>query len=279
MQSNNKLMERQSYQTSSITSLSDYSGRPMRTTGCIVLYCMEGRAVVECNFTDMPFREGNMAIIFSDTLFSMKKINPDFKTRHFELSTALTDESTFTSAGAFFDWLYEHPVFGIPNERKQDVELWLSMMDWIEANTTGKYRNMMLRNQWHNFFLGLESVLKNRLTERDIKTISASRKLFNGFCKLLSENCRKYHEVKFYADKLCITPYYLSRITHRIFSVSPKELIDRQIVMEIKSLLTTTELSVKEIADLYNFDSSSYLGRYFRRHIGMTPSEYRDRHT
>lgn len=271
-------MEKQSYQTSSITSLSDYIGRPMRTTGCILLYCMEGRAVAECNFTDIPFRKGNMAIIFSDTLFSMKRISPDFKVRHFELSVALTDESTFTSAGAFFDWLYEHPVFGIPDERRQEVELWLSMMDWIEANATGKYRNLMLRNQLHNFFLGVESVLKNRLTERDIKTISAGRKLFNGFCKLLSENCRKHHEVKFYADELCVTPYYLSRITHRIFSVSPKELIDRQIVMEIKSLLTTTELSVKEIVDLYHFESSSYLGRYFRRHVGMTPTEYRDLH-
>ena len=83
--------------------------------------------------------------------------------------------------------------------------------------------------------------------------------------------------MKFYADRLCITPYYLSRITHHIFNVSPKELIDRQIVMEIKSLLTSTELSVKEIAERYCFESSSYLGRYFRRHLGMPPSEYRQR--
>lgn len=271
-------MEKQPYQIYSTTTLSDFIGLPMRTTGCILLYCTDGSAVVECNFTDMPFRKGYMAIIFSDTLFSIKRTNPNFKTRYFELSAALTDESTFTSTGAFFDWLYEHPVFRIPDDRIQDMESWLSMMDWIEANTIEKYRNMMIRNQWHNFFLGLESVLKNKLMERNIKTISAGRKLFNGFCKLLSENCRKYHEVKFYADKLCITPYYLSRITHRIFSVSPKELIDRQIVMEIKSLLTTTELSIKEIANLYNFESSSYLGRYFRRHIGMTPSEYRNCH-
>ena len=107
----------------------------------------------------------------------------------------------------------------------------------------------MVGIQKQTFFLGVESVLKNRLTERDMKT-----------------------------DELCVTPYYLSRITHRIFSVSPKELIDRQIVMEIKSLLTTTELSVKEIVDLYHFESSSYLGRYFRRHVGMTPTEYRDLH-
>lgn len=271
-------MEQQPYQVSSVTSFADSIDKPLRTYGCILLYCTEGCAVINCNFTNMPFRKGDMTIIFSDTLFAIKRISSGFKTRFFELSVALTDETTFTSTGAFFDWLYEHPVFPVPDEKRQDMELWLSMTDWIETNSTGKYRNMMLRNQWHNFFLGLESVLKHRLTDRDIKTISSSRKIFDGFCKLLSENCRKHHDVKFYADKLCITPYYLSRITHRIFSVSPKELIDRQIVMEIKSLLTSTELTIKEIAELYNFESSSYLGRYFRRHIGMTPSEYRDRH-
>lgn len=271
-------MENLPYYLSCETSLSDYIGRPMRTAGCIMLYCTGGCAVVECNFTDMSFRKGSMAIIFSDTLFSVKKVSKGFKARYFELSVALTDETTFTSGGAFFDWLYEHPVFFVADDRKRDIGLWLAMTDWIENHTAGKYRNMMIRNQWHNFFLGLEATLKHRLAERDIKTISSSRRLFDRFCRLLSENCRTHHEVKFYADKLCITPYYLSRITHRIFSVSPKELIDRQIIMEIKSLLTTTEMSVKEIAELYNFESSSYLGRYFRRHIGMTPSEYRNLH-
>lgn len=233
---------------------------------------------MECNFSETELHRQDITVIFSDTLFAIKDTSPDFKARYFELSTALTDESTFTSSGALFDWLYEHPLFPVDDKNRGDVELWLSCMDWIEKNTTGKYRDLMLRNQWHNFFLGMESLLKHRLTERDIKTISSGRKLFNNFCKLLCENCRKHHEVKFYADKLCITPYYLSCITHRIFSVSPKELIDRQIIMEIKSVLTTTELSIKEIADLYGFESSSYLGRFFRRNIGMTPTEYRNRH-
>lgn len=271
-------MELQPNQKSYITDFSDFIGRPLRTSGCILLYCTEGRSVVECNFRTMPFRKGDIIIVFSDTLFSMKRISPGFMTRYFELSVALTDETTYTSGGAFFDWLYEYPVFRIPDDRKKDMEIWLMMMAWIEVNTIGKYRNQMLRNLWQNFFLGLESVLSHRLTDHGIKTISSARKLFDGFCRLLSENCRRYHDVKFYADKLCITPYYLSCITQRIFAVSPKELIDRQIVMEIKALLTSTEMTVKEIAEEYNFESSSYLGRYFRRHTGMTPSEYRGLH-
>lgn len=243
-----------------------------------MLYCLEGRAVVECNFRSVPLRKGDVLLVFSDTLFSMEKRSPGFRVRHYELSAALTDETTFNSGGAFLDWLTEYPVFHIDSARRSEIEQWFAILDHIESDAVGKYKNMMLRNHWHNFFLGLESVLQPALNDNEIKSISSYRTIFDSFCKLLCENCRIRHDVKFYADRLCITPYYLSKVTNRIFRVAPKELIDRQIVMEIKSLLTSTQMSVKEIATHYNFESSSYLGRYFRRHTGMTPSEYRAAH-
>lgn len=278
MQSNMKPMAELSYFTTRLTSLTEHLEKPLRTDGCILLFCMGGRAVVESNFTTMPFRHGDIAVIFFDTLFSVTRISPDFQVRYFELSETFTDDTTITSSGALFDLIYDHPVFSVPRDKWAHLSLWLRMMDWIDSNTEQKYRSQMLRNQWQNFFLGLESVLQHRLSERDTKSVCSGRHIFNGFCKLLSENCRTHHEVKFYADKLCITPYYLSRITSRTFGVSPKELIDRQIIMEIKALLTSTKMTIKEIADLYHFESSSYLGRFFRRHIGMTPSQYRDLH-
>lgn len=255
--------------------MSEFMGRPLRTPGCIILYGTAGCAVVECNFTEMVFRKDYMAVIFSDTLFSIKKVSAAFEARFFELSAAMTDETTFTSGNALLDWLSENPVLRLSTDKKAEMDLWLAMMDWIEANTVDKYQKMMLRNHWQNFFLALESELSHWLAVSEIHTISQARKIFGEFCRLLGENCRKEHGVRFYADRLCITPCYLSQITRRIFAVSPKELVDRQIVMEIKSLLISTEMSVKEIAEEYNFESSSYLGRYLRRHTGMTPSEFR----
>lgn len=265
--------------TSEITDLRDNLGKPLRTKGCMLMFCTSGCAVLECNFTRMVFRRGYMAVIFSDTLFSVEKVSAGFGVRKFELSVALTDEVTYISSGPFFDWLADNQVFAIPSERRRAIDLWLEWIDWIEAYADAAYKNVMLRNQWQNFFIGFESVVGPQLQARDMETISCSRKYFHRFCQLLCENCRTEHNVKFYADKLCITPYYLSKVTSRIFQVSPKELIDRQLMMEIKALLTTTNLTVTEIADRYCFESASYLGRYFRRHAGVTPLEYRRQHT
>lgn len=254
-------------------------GKPLRTKGCILMFCISGFAVLDCNFTRRPFRRGCMAVIFSDILFSVERVSKNFFVRKYELSISMIDEATYISSGPFFDWLDENPVCVIPDRRRGDIELWFEGMEWIDGQVDAGYKNIMMRNQWQNFFLGFESVVKPLLETKAMKTISSSRRLFHRFCQLLCENCRTRHDVRFYADKLCITPYYLSRITYRIFKVSPKELIDRQLLLEIKALLTSTDLTVKEIADRYCFDSASYMGRYFKKHVGMTPLQYRERHT
>lgn len=268
-------MADETYITSETTNLKDSLGKPLRTKGCILMFCTSGRAVVECNFTRRTLCPGWMTVIFSDTLFSVERISDNFEVIKFELSVALADEATYISSGPFFDWLAENQVCVIPEERRMGFDLWLDEMSWIEKHAESGYKNVMMRNLWQNFFLGFESVVRPLLEAKNMASISSSRKIFHKFCQLLCENCRTRHDVRFYADKLCITPYYLSRITSRIFQVSPKELIDRQLIMEIKALLTTTNLTVTEIADRYCFESASYLGRYFRRHVGMTPQVYR----
>ncbi|WP_404478878.1 helix-turn-helix domain-containing protein [Sphingobacterium sp. ML3W] len=57
---------------------------------------------------------------------------------------------------------------------------------------------------------------------------------------------------------------------------SPKGLIDRQVTLEIKALLRSTDLSIKEIAYRLNFEDSSYLTRYFKKQTGMTLTQYRN---
>lgn len=267
------------YFSSEITDLRNLIGIPLRTKGCMLLFCISGCAVLELNFVRKAMRQGWMALIFSDTIFSVERVSADFSARKFELSFALTDEVTYLSSGSFFDWLDKNQICVIPLERLKDISIWFKSMEWIEKYADAGYKNVMIRNQWQNFFIGMESLAEPMLAENGTEPISSPRKLFDRFCQLLGENCRTKHDVKYYADKLCITTYYLSKITSRIFNTSPKEMIDRQLMMEIKALLTTTNLTVKEIADKYCFESASYLGRFFKKHMGMTPMEYRKRQT
>ena len=92
----------------------------------------------------------------------------------------------------------------------------------------------------------------------------------------MHENCAHEREVTFYADRLCISTRYLSTIVRSIAHTTAKEFIDRSVILEIKMLLQSTDLSVQEIAYRLHFPDQSYLGRFFKKHTGESPTEYRN---
>ncbi|MCD8265128.1 MAG: hypothetical protein LUD02_14055 [Tannerellaceae bacterium] len=77
------------------------------------------------------------------------------------------------------------------------------------------------------------------------KQTTRNKEIFQQFIALLRVNCTKEREVAFYADKLCITPCYLSSVARQITSkASAKDVIDRHIILEIKVLLQSTNLPI-----------------------------------
>ncbi len=253
----------------------DMRGRNIRTDGCILLVCEEGTAVVSVEFKPRVIRKGCIVLIFSDTMFVVNDVSKLFSVRYIEIPSGLFDEVTFTLSSQFFDIQYENPIYLCNPEQWALLETWEKQLRWIMQCRMQKPAYIMLRNHLQNFFIGLESILFSGGVQSLVQPIGSTRQLFNNFCRLVVEHCQSQHEVKFYAEKLCITPYYLSKITGKTIGFSPKELIDRQIIMEMKRLLTTTDHPIKEIAARFHFDTMSYMARFFRRHTGCTPDEFR----
>ena len=81
--------------------------------------------------------------------------------------------------------------------------------------------------------------------------------------------------VGFYARQLCITPKYLTTLIKRISGKSVSEWIDNYVILEAKTLLKYSNMSVQEIAYYLNFPNQSFFGSYFKRNAGMSPSQYK----
>lgn len=95
------------------------------------------------------------------------------------------------------------------------------------------------------------------------------------FAMLVHEHYKEHKEMAFYADKLCITPQYLTRTVQEVNGQSPREILADHIVLEIKTLLRNANLGIKEVVRQTGFSNQSSLSRFFRRHTGMSPTEYR----
>ena len=96
------------------------------------------------------------------------------------------------------------------------------------------------------------------------------------FLSLVQQNFKKERFLEYYATKLDVTTKHLSRIVKSVTGFTGVEWIDRYVVLEAKVLLKSTNLTIQQIADELNFSSQSLFGKYFKKHTGLTPKDFRN---
>ena len=86
---------------------------------------------------------------------------------------------------------------------------------------------------------------------------------------------RTERNVTYYAERLNLSPKYLSATIKRVTGHSVTSYIDRHTIPILKDYLNDERLSLTQIAELMNFKTLSYFSRYCSKHLGQSPSEYR----
>jgi AraC-like DNA-binding protein len=112
---------------------------------------------------------------------------------------------------------------------------------------------------------------------RKTQTPSSARvnQLFERFIALVTEYHNTERGVAFYADKLCLTPKYLSKLVKQASGRSAPAWIDSFVILEAKNMLKYSDKTIKEIVYALHFPNQSVFYKFFKAHTGMTPSEYR----
>lgn len=104
---------------------------------------------------------------------------------------------------------------------------------------------------------------------------SRAEDYFKQFIRVLSQFYLQERAVSFYAAKLNITPKYLTTLIKRVSGRSVSDWIDYYVIVEAKTMLKYSDRSIQEISNALNFANQSFFGSYFRRNVGMSPSQYR----
>ena len=86
---------------------------------------------------------------------------------------------------------------------------------------------------------------------------------------------RTEREVSYYAERLNVSPKYLSATIKRVTGHSVTSYIDRYTIPILKDYLNDERLSLTQIAELMNFTTLSYFSRYCTKHLGQSLSKYR----
>ena len=105
--------------------------------------------------------------------------------------------------------------------------------------------------------------------------LSTNERITQDFSQAVMDNYIKERNVSFYANLLRITPAYLSTIIKQTTGKTCTDIIAEMVIMDAKAQLKSTNLPIQEIAYSLNFTNVSFFGKYFKRHVGIGPLEYR----
>jgi len=153
-------------------------------------------------------------------------------------------------------------------------KLFFELKNKIDDGSHSFYKELIPVN-FMSFLLELSNLLSNKEEGKVFQQFTRKEQLFNKFMDLLLDHYKEQHEVTFYADKLFITPQYLTMIIKNLTGKTTNKWIDDALLLEARKMLKTTQTTIQQIADTLNFSDQSTFGKFFKKHHGMSPVEYR----
>lgn len=261
---------------------------PRRLEGNVMLFCVSGSIRISINLNEFDIVKGNLVVVTAQDIVKVESVygqNPG--ELHFIMiamsqnfvSDLKIDFRKILSEGIT---LIETPVINLDDELQDVFADYLRLI--AKITDSGLKMNQdavrslvssmasIAAGQW---LAGIDNIRKRDVVNTNLRS-DHKRLVFQQFMKLVHENYSRERQVIYYADRLCISPKYLSRLCREISGKSAPEWIDAYIMLEAKHLLKYSDMPIKEIVFRLNFSNQTVFYKFFKAHTGMTPTEYRN---
>lgn len=218
---------------------------------------------------------GNIITFTPGQIISVESFTPDFDADVMILSSQFMESLLVYLKGTIpmrFGMMRQ-VVFKNDEQEMQMQKIFVKAVKHVLKQTDNPFRLQMVQHVMMAIFYASDKP-QSISNKGDVIRTNADQ-LTKQFLELVKENFRKERQLKFYADELCITPRYLSRVVKECSGSSAADWIERYVVLEARALLKSTNMNIQQISDSLNFPSQTFFGKYFKRRVGMSPKEYR----
>jgi AraC-like DNA-binding protein len=181
-------------------------------------------------------------------------------------------EMVWASKGFLF--IRINPSFHLDEESLRLIDADFELFRLRLGLPDNSFKREVLGRVMQIFLFDLWTVCQHGLSQ--METNDNTARLFLRFLSLAQQHARTEREVAFYADKLCITPKYLSEVAKKVSGMSANYWINRYTALDISRRLRDRSLSFTDISDMYGFSSLSHFNRYVKKNLGATPADFRE---
>lgn len=249
---------------------------PRRMNFILIGLCTRGSVSYRQDTKELLLTPGHMIIASEHHVIDNYRASADLEGLCMMVSVPFYSEiiRSVSDISSLIIFSYQHPVFPLSERDQQVFRDYFYVIRKKIAESSNHYRHELVRTLMLAMFYDLSNVLYQ--SSRDVHMRhKRSDMVFTQFIKLVEENCRQERRVSWYAQQLCITPKYLSELVKQCSKRTPNDWIDNYVTLEVRNMLKNSNKSVKQIAEDMHFPNQSFLGKYFKERVGMSPSKYR----
>ncbi len=256
---------------------------PIRFEGYILFFLKKGHFSLDVNLNTYDIHERSLLVVVPGNIIKLSRYDED-RIGDAELLFALMSKEFLSSVR--FDFykvfqetirMWKNPCITLQEKELDMAEDYFRLCRKIlSSNQTNKKE--ILGSLLTSFtYVTLDLWTRRLAISRDTENHSSARvnQIFEHFIELVTEYHNEQRGMAFYADKLCLTPKYLSKLVKLSSGRSAPDWIDSFVILEAKNLLRYSDKPIKEIVYLLHFPNQSVFYKFFKSHTGYTPSEYR----
>lgn len=252
--------------------------KPSRTSGIIVGMCTEGCYTYMADAAKQTVEAGEIMIIYNGQITNRCKQSNHSKGIGIIMTYDFFQEiaKDVHELSALFLLSRTHPIFKLQPKEVNAVLNYFSLMVEKADDSSNHFRKDVVRLIMSATIYDLSNAIYRVLEIKERGELNAER-IFIDFIRLVETNFKKERRVSWYSNELCITSKYLSEKVKQISGRTPNEWIDNFVILEIRTLLKHTTRSIKQISADMNFANQSFMGRFFRERVGVSPLAYRQK--
>ena len=180
-----------------------------------------------------------------------------------------------------FNYLHRNPIKHLGKKEKSLFRLYLNLIENKITQKENPYQKEILLYLSSAFFtefiaaIGKDTISPEEGTRQPVNQPDF---IFKRFMEALTSDNGRHRTLAYYAEQFNYSPKYLSRIIKQVSGKNALTLIHENAIECIIHELRYSNKSIKEIAIAFEFSNISFFAQYVKKHLGVTPSEYRSSH-
>lgn len=252
---------------------------PLKPMTNLIALCTKGALVLTVNGKDSHITVNDILFCPPNVKIENCAFSPDFECKILCLSDHVVQGLLRDRIGIWHRAVYinQTNIIRMSQACREDFYYYYSLLR-SKIDKPGKGSSQQIvQTIIRALLLELSDVLEAAEGSGEVPRILQSKQLFNRFLNLLSNSEIKRQPATYYAGQLSITPKYLTMLCQQYSDKTASEWIIQYTLDDIRYYLADLDYSIKEISVRLGFANMSHFGSYVRKHLGMSPSEYRDK--